>query len=252
MADLAFIQKSRIGRKFFLLKDDSIEVTLTFRGKRQQERIMLRTVNDDYERIARYFRSLVVVPLVLSGFCFWIVYVILGQDRLPHEFGLYPGIFALSFLLAAIKGVPKVDTFQFYNHWERPIFYIVRERNQAEECDAFVGELLHRIECAEKGVQLRGEEQANSYAQLTPGSLGLLLVGEYRWKTSIVLGALSAGLPWLTQITHRFDDYLFMLIFGATVGGVSFCVLSIQSKERFRFLSLAGAALALIAPLFYR
>jgi len=254
MPDIAFIQNSRIGRKLFLLKDDYIEVALTVRGGKQQERISLKTVDREYERIARRFPVLVVIPLVFGGLCLWIVQAILTQETLPHPFGIYPGLFALSFLSAAVRGIPKIDTFQFYNHWKRPIFYIVRERKQAEECDSFVAELVRRIQSAEDGVRSPPDTHQNGNVKvgLSANNVEVLLAGEHRWKASIVLGALSAGLPWLTQITHVFDDCLFMLIFAATVGGIGFCVLSLQVKERFRFFSVVGAALSLVAPLLYR
>ncbi len=249
MASPTFIQSSRVGRSIFQLRGDVIEITQTILGRRQETRIPIKTLSRDYDRIARRMPQLFVIPLVLCIPCFWVIDYILGQKEVPHEFAIYPGLFMLALVVAAMRGVPRIDRFQFYDYWKKPIFHIIREKKQGEECDAFVRELLERIECGENGRSISDHK-----TELEGVSDGLfqVQVGEHRWKASVLLGVFSAGLPWFDQLARLIGNLQFMLVFGSTVGGLVFCVLSFQSKERLRYLSVFGAALSLIAPLIYK
>ncbi|MFT3867333.1 MAG: hypothetical protein QM715_02435 [Nibricoccus sp.] len=254
MADRVFIQKSRLGLAIFELKNDVVVLSKTQFGKKERTEFLLKSVSAEYQRVARRFAILIAVPLVPSLFCLWLSYELLTRERMPVALIGWPVIFAFFFLIMTIRGIPRVDAFQFFDHWGKPIFYIVRETHQAPECDDFIQELLYRVDCIEKDQAIVADDplDAGRAIQLSEvNSMAPLFSGEYRWKTSIVFGAFSAGIPWLGALFSLFEELPFPLVFIGTVVGIAFCVLSYQAKERFRHVSLIGAALSMVAPLFY-
>ncbi|MBK9990445.1 MAG: hypothetical protein IPP19_06855 [Verrucomicrobia bacterium] len=254
MADRIFIQKSRIGLKIFHLKADALEICSHWTGKGETSRIELRTISPEYRRVARRFTALIVVPLVLCVLCLLAALVVMIHGKDFQGLSIGPLMFSGTFLVLTIQGVPRVDSFQFFDCWGRPVFYVVREKNQSQECDDFVRELLDHIERIDSAEQMAAEDETYpvSAVQLpSSNDVGYLFSGDYRWKLSIAAGAFSAGVPWVGAVLDLFEELPFPLVFFGTVVGLGYCVLSYQAKERLRHFSLLGAAFALIAPLFY-
>ncbi len=255
MSSTIFIQDSRIGQRVFHLKGDSLEINGKQFGEEVKLELPIRRISGDYTRGTRRFPLLIVVPLVLSVPCFALIYVILNQNVVPHELIMQPCFFLIFLLPAAIRVAVRVEFFQFYDHWQRPIFYIVREQKQQEECDDYVRALLDRIELLENDLPLpvadRIIEPISSISLPDPNGFAVLLDGELRWKASLIFGAIAAGLPWIAELSRFLDQFQFLIVFGCSIGGVLCCALSFSAKERFRYLSLVGAVLALIPPYFY-
>lgn len=254
MAGISFIQRSRIGRGIFLLRDDLLEVTILSFGIKSTNSYPLRSIEPDYELVAQRFWILILVPLVISAALMGLTYVLVSQQMLPKAAAIYSALFALAFAIGAIRGVPRVERFLFFDHGQKPRFYIVRERHQTAECEAFLLMLVERIEQHEHGaVQIvaptRPAVIESSVSLPNADGVRLSAPGENRWKIAIVSGLVSAGFPILA--TDAWVDFTLLVVLLATGSGLSFGVGSFVVKERWRWLSLIGMALSFVAPLFY-
>lgn len=247
-----FLAKTRVGRFLFQIRTDRLEIsTGIWPGARPHERL-LRTISPRFSRRAVFLPSLVFVPLLFSGVSFALVWLV-GQaasvisSLVP---AIYPALFGGIFLVRAIRGIPPVEFYAFRDHWHREIFHIVREKPQAAECDAFVKELVLRIEAASG--DLPAEQAAAVLAGAGPYASSNAIAPpsrEDRWLSAILAGGLAAGLPVLPAIrTHEFG---FFLVFLLSLAGLAFAVFSFQAKERFRWCAILGAIAALV-PAFLR
>jgi hypothetical protein len=252
MAGLTFIQNSRLGRSIFQLRGEQLEVSW-FGGARAKKTFPLLGISPDYYRGRRRFHLLYIVPGVFGFFGLGAVWIERVQNIVEHQFiFLYPWILALAGIVGIIRGVPRVEFFQFYDHWRRPLFYLVRERSQADECDDFVRVVLDAIERVQAGDPLPATIPPPAVSSVRlPDAHEAYFVGEIRWQMSIALGNLSVLLALLPQTNTDLGGLLFFIVFGASVGGMLFAWLSYQRKERYRHFALVGAILSLTAPLFY-
>lgn len=253
MADLTFLQNSRIGRNYYRLKPDCIEISLLWwRGG--DRRFLLRSISLDYSRGAHRFHYLYIIPGIVAALALSFITLVLSQDVMPHTIIIHASFFLIGGVVGVIRGVPRVEYFQFYDHWRRPMFYIVREGANAEECDDFVREFLDRVERAhneETHVEMAASPLAPVSAVHLPSAHDAYFSGEIKWQFAIVFGVLAAGLPLVPRLDASLAGLLFMIVFGCTLGGLVMAVLSYQAKERWRHLSLVGAVLSLIPPFFY-
>jgi hypothetical protein len=257
MEPVIFIQRSRLGRSIFMLGSEHLDVTAFNFGMKSAQKFSLKSISTDYQVIAHRYWFLILVPFVMAAACIGLSYAILSQDAIPHGPVFHVGIFLAAFIIATFRGVPRVEHIVFLDHWKKPLFYIVREAAQAEACNAFVDDLIDRIEEIETGiprtasppVTLRGSISVR-YGQ-TVASSQMQVRSYHYWILAICSGALSAGYPIAAETVAALKQGMFPVVILGTFGGLLFGVFSFVAKERMRVLSLAGVALALVAPLFY-
>ena len=157
MFERVFIQRSRLGRVILTLRDNEIEVTQEFRGKLQSVPFPLRSISTDYSVKTVHLTVGVAIALAVAAVCAGTAIVIFRHTEIPPIFGYYPCYGAIIFMLIARRLTPRFVFLEFSNHWGTPLFSIARERGQSEECDAFLRDLLGRIERA------RGEQAIRTF-----------------------------------------------------------------------------------------
>ncbi len=251
-----FNQKSRIGQVIFEVRDGDIRLSSRiFRGPFTEHSIALNRLSPDYKPQVTRNHALVIVPLVFAFICAAALWKLMHQTVLPEGAGpglsFYPIIGLIVSLFGAVRGSRRIEYYQFYTTAGQPAFSIVREREQAQECAAFITALVAQIEFARSGVtpdlsivrSVRTDQDAARTGDATPR--------RDLWQISIACGVFAAGLPWLPNVNYYFADFLFPLVFWLCVGGVSLCAFSFARNEARRWWSVLGAILALIPPLFY-
>lgn len=253
MTDISFIQRSRIGRGIFLLREDTLEVTVSSFGTKSSNRHLLRSIDLDYQLVAHRFWILILAPLVLGIAAASAAVWILNRPTLPADLAFFPGLFALALLVSSFRGIPRVELFLFLDHWRKPLFFIVRERHQSSECEAFLSVLVERIESLERGSPPASSpiQSRDSSAVKLPEADGdrISLAGQHRWVAAIGCGMLSAGFPIVAP--DEWANLTLMVVLFATASGLTFGVMSFLAKERWRLLAVIGIALSFVAPLFY-
>jgi hypothetical protein len=221
----------------------------------------LRTISADYTLAARRVHFLYVVPLVFGAVCFFMIRAMLNHP-LPEGVNtliIYPMMFLGAAAVAVLRGLPRIELFVFYDHWRKPLFYFVRETSQRAECDAFIQELLSRIEQSDCEPDPPTAETAapalpdrpSAVVMPRDASINVFGASQPRWIISVICGIIAFEFSqFANQITD--DPAVYFLVIMPTVGGaLVFGVLSILAKEQKRFLSLAGMLLGIAGPLIF-
>jgi hypothetical protein len=253
VADLVFIQRSRLGRSIFALRGETLELTSHLWGRKNELRFPLRSISADYDLQASRFPRVIALHLVLALVCFDATYRLLMAGTWPQILAMYSGIFGLMFLLAGLRFVRRVEYFIFRDHWKHPLFSILREREQTDECDAFVRELLDRIERAESGLppdQSPSEPPKPVSAVRLPADDAHDPPLNHRWLLSLIAGVVSTVFPIATEPFVASPTALAVVIIFST-GGILAGWLSFAAKEPKRYWSLAGVLLSLVPIAFY-
>ena len=246
MADSTFIQNSRIGRCSFQLRNEQIEVSW-LSGARIDKSFTLRTLSPDYTRGTKRFSQLFFIPGLTLIVGLALMAFIFGQETFPHNFVIYPAMYVAVGAYGLVRAIPRTEYFQFYDHWKKPTFFMVREKAQAYECDDYVRLLLDAIDRANRGEKVVQTKAAPISTVFLPIPGDSYFAGEIRWQISLVLGSLSVGVPLIPKLGEYLGDLLFFQVFGCSFAGLVCAVLSYQSTERFRHIALAGAVLSLLA-----
>lgn len=254
MAVPTFVQKSRINQIIYQIRDDWLQVSARgLVGRFTDYGFELRRIDPNYEpRITRNY-LLLIIPLIILALCLVAIWGLMHQSSLPEGspvlFYQWPVTWGVLSLFAAIRGSRRIEYYQFKNRAGRPILSIIREREQAKECAAFITTLIAHIEIAQADVT--PEERTKMFRSLGSESfVGLdAEPGLDLWKVSIALGVLASGLP----LVPRLDYYLplFLIVFPLCVGAAALCVFSFTTKESKRWWSVIGLVLSLVPPLFY-
>ena len=155
------------------------------------------------------------------------------------------------FLLAAIRAARRVEFFAFTDQWKRPLFVIIRERNQTAECEAFVRDLLDRIEHSETSLPVTPE--AVSAASVSSVRLPTAdterdeVTATMGWKFAIVAGVVSMALPLISAFVLKEPVELNgTLVLVACLFSVMATISSFAANERRKYWSLLGLGLALL------
>lgn len=228
-----FILRSRIGRRIFTLKDDVLEVSVTSLDRRSEAVIPLRRISPDYEVGAARNNSaiaILLIPGVLLGYFAWFL---LSQDRIPRYLAIYPIIFGGAFITAAVQLIPRFEYFVFKDHWNRPLFTILRERGQTAECEAFIHAILDSVEGIEPTTSCADEAFAEPPAQ-------------YWWIFAIVAGLGAVVVHVLASRNALVAFYYVPFVVLASGGGISAAIGSFLTKERQKWWSLIGLVLSAI------
>lgn len=238
--DLVFIQRSRFGRSIFVLRRDTLEITSYLFGRKTKGTISLSSIDPDYELVARRFDTLIVTPLIITGACFGLIRLILWQDLVPHLVALSPAMLAILLIGIAVYNTRRLEYFTFRDQWKRPRFSILRERKQAEECDAFVRELLDRVE------QIEQEQSANDPHQSDTQNSDRSQLIEVRWKQAIAAGVVAIGFPLLAQYIPELSQLSIPVVIAADTCGFIAGVSAFMRKEDKRYWALIGVTLCLV------
>lgn len=190
------------------------------------------------------FVFFMVVALIMLA----IVRLILSSDYLPHDLASWPGYILVLALIAGSVWIPRFVFFVFKDQWGKPALRIICERSQQAECRAFVAELVAAIENPVVGLE---PDQAMAPVDL-PADRGVTVgKSNWRWKLSLLMGGLAAGLPLWQSFMHGIGPFAFFLIFLLSFGGLVIGAWSFLQKERSRYWALCGILLSLIPPFFY-
>jgi len=241
-----FIQNSRVGRCSYQLRNDHIEVS-KLTGKRIDLKFPLQTLSSEYSRGSRQFLHLFIAPGLALIIGVGVTVFILGQDTFPHNFAVYPLMLAVLGAWGVVRATPRTEYFQFYDQWKKPAFFIVREKAQAQECDAYVRLLLDEIERVNRGEKGAPTKAAPISTVFLPPPQDTYIAREIRWQISLIMGGLAVGVPLIPKASEYLGDLLFIQFVVCSLTGLVCAFLSYQSKERFRHLALIGAALSLLA-----
>jgi hypothetical protein len=152
------------------------------------------------------------------------------------------GMIIVMSVWSAIRGFAPVEVVIFRNTNGKIQFDLVKEKKQAKEFEEFV----RRIVTAICGESFSGN--LTTEAQLGEPLLESS-VPNYFWIASVALGGLSICLPQIASVLFPAADWTFFVLFPCSFGGIGLCVCSFLNAERFRYISLVGAALS-IAPAF--
>ena len=256
---MTFIERSRIGKTIYMLREDHLDISRDRFGDRGENRISLRQLSGECALGARRIHVWTLIGVVVACACIWLLGHMLSQTVIPmgaaiHVIG-YILMTLVVFVGVAFNGVRRVEYWILYDLWKKPIITIVREKSQAEECDAFIAAILQRIEELDAGVVI-DSKPADHRAQISSVSLptgeasGVEAASGKWWLGSIVSGAMAVGYPILFSRIPEFSASVFYMSFGGSAVGIFLAVRSFQLQERLRFLSLLGIALSAVPIIF--
>lgn len=241
MPDRVFIQRTRFGRTIFVLRDHELEITAGEPGQQQIRTIPLTTISSEYEAREQRFNAAVIV-LYVSAAAGAVLAIHLGAKGDPFRFfavsaALMAGVFAL----AGARLIPRMEYFEFSDQWRRPLFAVVRERGQIAECEAFVHDLLNRMERAGAPAEVQGAEPPAAVADEIDSE------PEWRWQAALVIGLVGLTATAAANYVPDVGIVAFVLL---SFGSACAAVLTWQSfteKERHRHWSLLGVVFLLVA-----
>lgn len=251
-----FNQKSRLGQVLFEVRDGKLHLSSRIlSGPFTEHSIALGCLSPDYKPRTTRHHALVIVPLIFAFICGAAIWKLIHQTTLSEGvtpgLSLYPMLGLVVSLFAAVRGSRRIEYYQFYTTAGQPAFSIVREREQAQECAAFITALVAQIEFAQSGVMPDSSIVRLVRADQDAARMGDSSPRRDLWQISIACGVLASGLPWLPNVQYYFAGFLFPLVFWLCAGGASLCVFSFLRKETHRWWSVIGLVLSLVPPLFY-
>jgi hypothetical protein len=243
----AFIERSRLGKVFYQLTGSRLSVSGT-RGLRPFSlELDLTEISPNIQRIRGRFLPSV---LLFYGIGFGLLIVTAELFRLkwaPFDAVFWPAeitlMFSVSFLSIGYRWSSRLQAVRFRNILGKTVFDMVKERGYADEFEAFVEELQENIR--------RSKVLDREFQPVASAPPEIPAPRENWWKASLILGILSAGLPRSKVFVETTANFEFFIIFPCSVGGLALCVCSFLKKERWRFLSLFGAILAVLPALLY-
>ena len=248
MSNARFFAKSRLGTVYFEIQGEHLLIEGVGSENWKCRPLLLRSINPKPELRSIRVPALFWVPLFFSAACWLVAWCVLPSDwqelqrqSVPVFFMLMgPSILGAGFLGLALQGLPPLQFYVFRNHWGRDAFQIAREGTHLTECDIFVQELQRCIAIASGEAPPRESDEVLAPAPAAPPQ---------KWLLGLVCGGTAAVLPWLPNFVGF--GFGFVVVFFLTIGALIFSVYSFSAKEKLRWLSLLGAVLGLVPPLFY-
>jgi hypothetical protein len=258
MADLVFIQRARLGRTIYRLRGDQLEISEIGVGAQPTNTRALREIFPGYTLTSKRVHWLYGLPLALAVIGFSIfVQLLRTHEEAFHHWMLEIGVFSTLSLAAAIRGFPKVDYFTFYDRKRVPVIQILREDKQSAECDKFVEELVYRIEqiTAHRSI---AEQPARSHPvssvrfSFPDNELSLNAGQQFRWAAAISCGVAGVILPLLPRVPGTLlADVVMPAVYLLSFAALCLGYFSFAMRERWRFASLVGMALAFVPAFFH-
>lgn len=241
-----FIERSRLGKVIYELRDDRLSIT----GRRAMRDFRLELeLNGMSSRIERggrrYFRPILKLFTYAAVFA-TIAVLFLVQQRAPlaaiYYFVEFAAVCAVAFFMAGLKWVPRLEVVRFKDAIGRTLFDVVKEQAYAVEFEQFVQLLRDRIQASKGSANVPSPLPVDESREEKRDP-------NLRWIASLVFGLLAVALPWIGRSTGIFGDWNFPISFLCSVGGVGFSVYSFMRTERYRYFSVLGAV-ASIVPAF--
>jgi hypothetical protein len=252
MSQQVFIQRSRLGRVTFWRRGEALEITHEGWGTKSKHEIPLRSISPEYEIGSKRIWLLAVFPLVIAIGCL-VGYRFLSQMDIPllPQLSMYLLVFGGIALMVSFRGLPRVEYFSFKDHWNRPLFAIVREREQIESCNAFVADLLDNIDRLAQGLP---DTATVADHRSTPGRSSLVFPPEAdaqnRWQLALVAGAIATLFPFFAT-EHVIIALGVPVVVVASTCGVVAGVRSLMKKEPQKRWAFVGIGLSLIPWVFF-
>ncbi len=224
-----------------MLHDDEIEITTSTPNGSAATRFSLRAISADYTVQGLHFTAGVVALFVLAvaGIALAIYLSRLGEPFV--HFALHPLIFAGAMALTGVRMIPRFDRFEFSDHWRRPLFAIARERDQIEECDTFISDLLSRIERTTAPRDAATPEPTPEFDEVVDRE------PEWKWKVSVVAGAVTLAVTIAGGYSHDVASVAIFFLMGGPMCAAVASWLSFVEKEPHWRWGLLGLTLATIA-----
>lgn len=255
MDDVVFIQRSRFGRTIFVLRSDMLEVSSHLLGHKSIHHIPLRSISPDYELSSRSLIRGVIIWGAAAAICFALFFLVLFRWQLPGAVAHYPAYGGVFCLLLALQFLPRLEYFTFTDHWHRELFSILREKTQADECDAFVCDLLDRIE-------LIGGDASAGRSETAPPKRNFVSAvkvpgdaeprrKDSRWRLSMAMGLISLTFPIAALWLSHLDPFTLPVVVASSTIGICAGILSLKDREPRCFWSAVGILLCLIPLFFY-
>lgn len=247
MANPTFIQRPMLdGRVIFHVSGEKLEVTSYGLGGKAELVIPLIDLSPNYTRVSRHRWVLAMGLLGLSALLFGIIWASLTSDEPHNHLARELGILLAVTLSYGVRSLMPFVHYEFRSRDGKNTLRVFREIYQAKECDAFIAQLAACIQAVHGGLTPAEIAQQLDSIEARPAD-----PFQKQWVLALVFGALAAVLPALPGFTHKLDAFGLLLVIGLTIGAMTCCVYSFLHKERLRWLSLIGAALGLVPPLFY-
>lgn len=237
MGSRVFIQRSRLGRVMFVLREEGVEVT---RGEGENCTTVvfpLRTISCDYAVGSLKFTRIVVVLAAVSVGLAGLTFYLMRKNAPFDGLAFYTAIFAAFCAFGAAKMIPRFDFLTFTDHWKRPLFSIAREREQSEECDSFVAELLNRIERADGKCDGPAAKAGSNVAE------GIDPKPQHWWKIGLGCGITTFVYPVLALWLKELEEVAFVVVLAGATGSIAATLYSYVGKERMRHWCCVGLAL---------
>jgi hypothetical protein len=253
-----FVQNSRVGRTFFQIRGSSLAISTPLGdGSFAERAVDLRTIDSDYQPQAVRILALLVEPGIAMLVTTAAIAGLMQLKGLPREVFAHfiegPIIVFAVALALAIRGARRVEYYLFRDHGKKPAFTIVCEREQREECAAFMASLVTAIEASQS--DLPEADRARLVARVESENRALATRQEpySKWQFAIGCGVLACGLPWLLWLVREdaLDFFGFFIELGLCAGGPAFSYFSFQARERYRWWSLVGVVLGAVPIVFY-
>jgi hypothetical protein len=235
------------GRAIFHVSGDKLEVTTYGLSGKSEFVYPLGDLSPHCTKVSQRKLALAFGLLAISAILGAVIWKGLTSDEPANHFIYKLGLFLAVIFSYSVRAMLPFVHYEFRRQDGQKAFNVFRELHQTKECDAFVSQLSLCIEAAQGG--LIPADISGHLRDIETGKKGLPI--ENKWISALVFGACAALLPLIPGYTDILSGFGALLVIGCTIGGMSLCVLSFLAKERWRWLSLIGAALGMVPPLFY-
>jgi hypothetical protein len=146
MAEYSFIQRSRLGRRLFVLDCTRLVVSGRRAGRAFEAIFPLSDVSPSHERVSGRYYVLVTFPLAIAATISILIRGLVARTVVPCGIILIPGCLLVGyFLFQAVKGISPVEIIRFRNRQGIVLFDVVKEASQAAEFEEFISEVLSKL-----------------------------------------------------------------------------------------------------------
>jgi len=248
MDSFAFIERSRLGKVFYLISDSRLSISGSRALRKFSLEVELTNIADRVERHSRRFIKPQIRLFGYSAVFAILIILFLIQKSLPliavSYFVETAGILLVIFFGAGLKWIPKLEVVRIKDILGRTLFDVVKEQAYKDDFEAFVRTLRDRVAKAKDPSKLMASQQESQPKPEQPQA-------EFAWIVSLVCGVIALIGPWIVRFTFPHSEWVFPVTFCCSVGGVGFCVYSFAGSEKWRFLSLLGALVSLVPAFKY-
>jgi len=210
--------------------------------------VSLRSLSPDFTVCTQRMYGPILTFVTLAIIGTQLFRYIRNSPNLPEVLGLFALMFTASALWAVLVFLPELEIIIFKDRLGENAFQLIRESKQRTECDAFLAELIARIETPGR-VLKTDDDQISLKARVLPN--GECSVAGWYWKAAIIFSVCAIGLPWVPQLDDFLLGFLTPLVFACSTAGICFGILSYNSRESMRYVAIPAAIFSLVPWIFY-